>query len=189
MCYEVCTGYLGKGRGPLVYRIVVVVRPMATVLTSAAGFPANDMHSSSISLSSVVTRKSPCTILGGSGGTRTVRVANLDRIPGSPEFPGLTWHWYRASSSSMTGKISREKSPAKGKTEKWDMSWCEGRTGTRLPDMLDQGIYLEQCVGIRRAGGHAPCVGLSGSFSHSQRASMHRSMEDKKERKKRLCEL
>jgi len=25
--------------------------------------------------------------------------------------------------------------------------------------MLDQEIYLEQCVGIRRAGGHAPCVG------------------------------
>ena len=25
--------------------------------------------------------------------------------------------------------------------------------------MLDQEIYLEQCVGIRRAGGHASCVG------------------------------
>lgn len=84
----------------------------ATSLTSAAGFPANDTHSSSISLSSVVTRKSPCTILGGSGGTRTVRDANFERMPGSPARPGPTWHWYRASSSSITGKISREKSPA-----------------------------------------------------------------------------
>jgi hypothetical protein len=29
--------------------------------------------------------------------------------------------------------------------------------------MLDQEVYLEQCVGIRRAGGRA-CVGASGAF-------------------------
>jgi len=46
------------------------------------------------------------------------------------------------------------------------MSLCEGRNGTRLPDMLDQEIYLEQCVGIRRAGGHASCVDgyVGGAF-------------------------
>lgn len=29
-----------------------------------------------------------------------------------PSAPGLTWHWYRASSSSMIGEMSREKSPS-----------------------------------------------------------------------------
>lgn len=50
--------------------------------TSAAGLPPTDTHSNSISRSSVVTRKSPCKIFGGSGGTSTDIVANLERIPG-----------------------------------------------------------------------------------------------------------
>uniref|UniRef100_A0A182V7F7 Uncharacterized protein n=1 Tax=Anopheles merus TaxID=30066 RepID=A0A182V7F7_ANOME len=55
---------------------------------SAAGLPPTDTHSSSISLSSVVTRKSPCTIFGGSGGTNTVSVAKLDLMPGVPAGEG-----------------------------------------------------------------------------------------------------
>lgn len=57
-------------------------------LTSAAGFPPDEIHSSSISLSSVVTMWSmlvlPFTIFGSSGGTRTVTLAYRDRIAGVP---------------------------------------------------------------------------------------------------------
>lgn len=53
------------------------------IVTSAAGFPPTDIHSNSISRSSVVTIKSPWIIFGGSGGTRIVSVAKRDRIPGS----------------------------------------------------------------------------------------------------------
>lgn len=176
-------GSRATGCLPLVLRTVVVVTPVATALTSAAGFPANDTHSSSISLSSVVTRKSPCTILGGSGGTRTVTVANLDRIPGSPPNPGLTWHWYRASSSSITGKMSREKSPAKDKTEmrrdlvqrsKRDQtSGCATSGGRPIFGTVRWHPEGRQADG--RAGMRA-----SGSVSHNQRASLHRSMEDLK---------
>lgn len=57
-------------------------------LTSAAGLPPTEMHSSSISRSSVVTIKSPWVIFGSSGGTSIVIVANLDRTPGCPiNFP------------------------------------------------------------------------------------------------------
>lgn len=52
-------------------------------VTSAAGFPPTDIHSNSISRSSVVTIKSPWIIFGGSGGTKIVSVAKRDRIPGS----------------------------------------------------------------------------------------------------------
>lgn len=55
------------------------------VCTSAAGFPPTDTHSSSTSLSSVVSRTGPWRIFGGSGGTKTDNWANLDRIPTCPE--------------------------------------------------------------------------------------------------------
>ena len=44
-------------------------------VTSAAGFPFSDMHSNSISRSSVVTMESPWVIRGGSGDTSTVSFA------------------------------------------------------------------------------------------------------------------
>lgn len=57
-------------------------RKLKKIITSAAGFPPTEMHSISTSRSSVVRRVGPCTILGGSGGTNTETMANLDLIGG-----------------------------------------------------------------------------------------------------------
>lgn len=59
------------------------------MLTSAAGFPPDDIHSSSISRSSVATISSmlmlpSLTILGFSGGTNTVTCALRERIACAP---------------------------------------------------------------------------------------------------------
>ena len=42
----------------------------------------------------------------------TARVAYRDRIGAEPSLPGLTWHWKRPSSSSVTGRICSEYVPA-----------------------------------------------------------------------------
>uniref|UniRef100_A0A8W7P211 Uncharacterized protein n=1 Tax=Anopheles coluzzii TaxID=1518534 RepID=A0A8W7P211_ANOCL len=68
--------------------LVSTVPSPSIQVISAAGLPPTDTHSSSISRSSVVTRKSPCTIFGGSGGTNTVSVAKLDLMPGVPAGEG-----------------------------------------------------------------------------------------------------
>lgn len=52
--------------------------------TSAAGFPPTETHSRSISWSSTAWSTGLWSILGGSGGTRTVSLAYLDLIGGSP---------------------------------------------------------------------------------------------------------
>lgn len=67
------------------FSVMKSITSLLNWITSAAGFPPTDTHSNSISRSSVVTRKSPCKMRGGSGGTNTVSVANLDRMPGWPE--------------------------------------------------------------------------------------------------------
>ena len=84
-------------------------------LTSAGGLPAALIHSSSSLRSSVVTRKSPCTISGFLGGTSTLSLANRDRSAGWPSFVGEAWHWQIASSSSSTGQMRSEKSPETGR--------------------------------------------------------------------------
>ena len=85
--------------------------PLDAHITSAAGFPPCETHSNLISRSAVVSKVLPWVIRGFSGGTNTMRRANLDLITGSPLGPGDTWHWYFASSSSVTGSIARLKSP------------------------------------------------------------------------------
>jgi hypothetical protein len=61
--------------------------------------------------------------------------------------------------------------------------------------MLDKEIYLEQCVGIRRAGGHAPCVSgcvvelFSQSTSFAAPINGGLKKERKKERKKKAVPL
>lgn len=68
---------------------------MLLLITSAAGLPPYEIHSSSISRPSVVTINSPCTIFGGSGGTSTVKVAKRDRMPGVPaKFNAHGYYYY-----------------------------------------------------------------------------------------------
>lgn len=53
-------------------------------LTSAAGFPPTETHCNFTSRSSIAWTEEPSSIRGGSGGARTINLAYLDLIAGSP---------------------------------------------------------------------------------------------------------
>ena len=81
------------------------------IFTSAAGFPPLDSHLNSTFLPSTVLCCGPWGMIRGLfGGTRTVKVAYRERM-GSIPSAAPTWHWNSASSSKVTGSMSRVQSP------------------------------------------------------------------------------
>lgn len=112
-------------------------------ITSAAGFPPTDTHSNSISRSSVVTRKSPCRIFGGSGGTSTVSDANRERIPGCPvEMVKNESRNFRIFQTSANG-CDRERKRHKFWLPFWKIWFCFRSYAAFILTYSEESSYLE----------------------------------------------